>query len=74
MKTRLLCCSLLSAAALAHSEDQKPVSSVQVKGQGNAAGTEIVLNQIAMDQFPSVHAFVTVLKEHRSLRRTLHLG
>jgi hypothetical protein len=74
MKTRLLCCSFLFAAALAHSEDQKPVSSVQVKGQGNAAGTEIVLNQIAMDQFPSVHAFVTVLKEHRSLRRTLHLG
>jgi len=63
MKTRLLCCSLLFATALAHSEDQKPVASVQVKGQGNAAGTEIVLNQIAMDQFPSVHVFVTVLKD-----------
>jgi VWFA-related protein len=63
MKTRLLCCSLVFAAALAHSEDQKPVSSVQIKGQGNGAGTEIVLNQIAMDQFPSVQVFVTVLKE-----------
>lgn len=63
MKTRLLCCSLLVAAALAYAEEQKPVSSVQVKGQGNAAGTEIVLNQIAMDQFPSVHVFVTVLKD-----------
>jgi hypothetical protein len=63
MKIRLLCCSLFFAAALAHSEDQKPVSSVQIKGQGNAAGTEIVLNQIAMDQFPSVHVFVTVLKD-----------
>jgi VWFA-related protein len=63
MKTRLLCCSLVFAAALAHSEDQKPVSSVQIKGQGNAAGTEIVLNQIATDQFPSVHVFVTVLKD-----------
>jgi len=63
MKTRLLCCSLVFAAALAHSEDQKPVSSVQIKGQGNAAGTEIVLNQIAMDQFPSVQVFVTVLKD-----------
>jgi hypothetical protein len=63
MKTRLLCCSLVFAAALAHSEDQKPVSSVQIKGQGNAAGTEIVLNQIAMDQFPAVQVFVTVLKD-----------
>ena len=63
MKTRLLCCSLVFAAALAYSEDQKPVSSVQIKGQGNAAGTEIVLNQIAMDQFPSVQVFVTVLKD-----------
>jgi VWFA-related protein len=65
MKTRLLCCSLVFAAALAHSEDQKPVSSVQIKGQGNAAGTEIVLNQIAMDQFPAVQVFVTVLKDGR---------
>jgi VWFA-related protein len=65
MKTRLLCCSLLFAAAFAHSEDQKPVSSMQIKGQGNAAGTEIVLNQIAMDQFPVVHVFVTVLKDGR---------
>jgi VWFA-related protein len=63
MKTRLLCCSLVFAAALAHSEDQKPVSSVQIKGQGNASGTEIVLNQISMDQFPAVHVFVTVLKD-----------
>jgi VWFA-related protein len=63
MKTRLLCCSLVFAAAFAHSEDQKPVSSVQIKGQGNASGTEIVLNQIAMDQFPAVHVFVTVLKD-----------
>jgi VWFA-related protein len=63
MKTRLLCCSLVFAAALAHSEDQKPVSSVQIKGQRNAAGTEIVLNQIAMDQFPAVHVFVTILKD-----------
>jgi VWFA-related protein len=63
MKTRLLCCSLVFAAALAYSEDQKPVSSVQIKGQGNAAGTVIVLNQIAMDQFPAVHVFVTVLKD-----------
>ena len=63
MKTRLLCCSLLFAAALARSEDQKPASSVQIQGQGNANGTEIVLNQIAMDQFPSVHVFVTVLKD-----------
>jgi Mg-chelatase subunit ChlD len=63
MKTRLLCCSLVFAAALAHSEEQKPVSSVQIKGQGNAAGTEIALNQIAMDQFPSVQVFVTVLKD-----------
>jgi VWFA-related protein len=63
MKTRLFCCSLFFAAALAYSEDQKPVSSVQIKGQGNAAGTEIVLNQIAMDQFPAVHVFVTVLKD-----------
>jgi VWFA-related protein len=63
MKNRLLCCSLVFAAALAHSEDQKPVSSVQIKGQGNAAGTEIVLNQIAMDQFPAVQVFVTVLKD-----------
>jgi VWFA-related protein len=63
MKTRLLCCSLVFAAAFAHSEDQKPVSSVQIKGQGNAAGTEVVLNQIAMDQFPTVHVFVTVLKD-----------
>ena len=63
MKTRLLCCSLVFAAALAHSQDQKPVSSVQIKGQGNAAGTEIVLNQIALDQFPSVQVFITVLKD-----------
>jgi len=63
MKSRLLCCSLVFAAALAHSEDQKPVSSVQIKGQGNAAGAEIVLNQIAIDQFPTVHVFVTVLKD-----------
>jgi VWFA-related protein len=63
MKTRLLCCSLVFAAAFAHSEDQKPVSSVQIKGQGKASGTEIVLNQIAMDQFPAVHVFVTVLKD-----------
>ena len=63
MKTRLLCCSLVFAAALAYSEDQKPVSSVQIKGQGSAAGTEIVLNQIAMGQFPSVQVFVTVLKD-----------
>lgn len=63
MKTRLLCCSLVFAAALAHSEDQKPVSSVQIKGQGKAAGTEIVLNQIAMDHFPAVQVFVTVLKD-----------
>ena len=63
MKTRLLCCSLVFAAALAYSEDQKPASSVQIKGQGNAAGTEIVLNQISMDQFPSVQVFVTVLKD-----------
>jgi VWFA-related protein len=63
MKTRLLCCSLVFAAALAHSEDQKPVSSVQIQGQGGAAGTEIVLNQIAMDLFPAVHVFVTVLKD-----------
>ncbi|MBV8213164.1 MAG: VWA domain-containing protein [Verrucomicrobia bacterium] len=63
MKTQLLCSSLVFAAALAHSEDQRPVSSVQIKGQGNAAGTEIVLNQIAMDQFPAVQVFVTVLKE-----------
>jgi hypothetical protein len=47
---------------------------VSAYGRMGDAGTEIVLNQIAMDQFPSVHAFVTVLKEHRSLRRTLHLG
>ena len=63
MKTRLLCCSLVFAAGLAYSEDQKPVSSVQTQGQGSAAGTEIVLNQIAMDQFPAVHVFVTVLKD-----------
>ncbi|MBV9876634.1 MAG: VWA domain-containing protein [Verrucomicrobia bacterium] len=63
MKIRLLYCSLVFAAALAHSEEQKPVSSVQIKGQGNAAGTEIVLNQVAMDQFPSVQVFVTVLKD-----------
>jgi VWFA-related protein len=63
MKTRLLCCSLVFAATLAHSEDQRPVSSVQIKGQGNAAGTEIVLNQIAMDRFPAVQVFVTVLKD-----------
>jgi hypothetical protein len=63
MKTRLLCCSLVFAAGLAYSEDQKPVSSVQIQGQGSAAGTEIVQNQIAMDQFPAVHVFVTVLKD-----------
>src|SRR6201984_3875989 len=63
MKTRLLCCSLVFAAGLAYSEDQKPVSSVQIQGQGSAAGTEIVLNQIAMDRFPAVHVFVTVLKD-----------
>jgi VWFA-related protein len=60
MKTPLLFCSFFCAASLAHSEDQK---SVQIKGQGNAAGTAIVLNQIAMDQFPAVHIFATVLKD-----------
>jgi VWFA-related protein len=42
---------------------QEPPTSRRVTGQENAAGTQVIINEVNTDQFPEVRLFATVLKE-----------
>jgi VWFA-related protein len=42
---------------------QEPPTSRRVTGQVNAAGTQVIINEVNTDQFPEVRLFATVLKE-----------
>ncbi len=42
---------------------QEPPPSPRVTGQENAAGTQVIINEVNTDQFPEVRLFATMLKE-----------